>query len=57
VPVIDKSQREDGTFSREDFIYDEMRDVYPQAKSSPFRIVRSRRSSSKRLLSPVFPVE
>jgi len=28
VPVIDKSQREDGTFSREDFIYDEMRDVY-----------------------------
>ena len=27
VPVIDKSQREDGTFSREDFIYDEMRDV------------------------------
>ena len=28
VPVIDKSQREDGTFSREDFIYDEERDVY-----------------------------
>jgi len=28
VPVIDKSQREDGTFSREDFIYDEMRDIY-----------------------------
>jgi hypothetical protein len=26
VPVIDKSQREDGTFSREDFIYDAMRD-------------------------------
>jgi hypothetical protein len=26
VPVIDKSQREDGTFSREDFIYDSMRD-------------------------------
>src|SRR5271169_1427081 len=24
VPVIDKSQREDGTFSREDFIYDEV---------------------------------
>ena len=24
----DKSQREDGTFSREDSIYDEMRDVY-----------------------------
>jgi hypothetical protein len=28
VPVIDKSQREDGTFSREEFIYDEMRDIY-----------------------------
>jgi len=28
VPVIDKSQRDDGTFSREDFIYDEERDVY-----------------------------
>jgi len=26
--VIDKSQREDGTFSREDFIYDEERDIY-----------------------------
>src|SRR5579863_5669887 len=28
VPVIDKSQREDGTFSREDFSYDEMRNIY-----------------------------
>src|SRR5215467_11412196 len=28
VPVIDKSKREDGTFSRADFIYDEDRDVY-----------------------------
>jgi hypothetical protein len=28
VPVIDKSQREDGTFSREDFVYDEVRDIY-----------------------------
>jgi IS5 family transposase len=28
IPVIDKSKREDGTFSREDFIYDEVRDVY-----------------------------
>src|SRR5690242_10140841 len=28
VPVIDKSQREDGTFSREDFTYDEVRDIY-----------------------------
>src|SRR3974390_1218557 len=28
VPVIDKSTREDGTFSREDFVYDEARDCY-----------------------------
>ncbi len=28
VPVIDKSKREDGTFSREDFSYDEVHDIY-----------------------------
>jgi transposase len=28
VPVIDKSQREDGTFSREDFAFDRERNVY-----------------------------
>jgi hypothetical protein len=28
IPVIDKSKRDDGTFSREDFIYDEARDCY-----------------------------
>jgi transposase len=28
VPVIDKSKRDDGTFSREDFIYDEAHDCY-----------------------------
>ena len=28
VPVIDKSQREDGTFSREDFVFDQVRDTY-----------------------------
>jgi transposase len=28
VPVIDKSKRKDGTFSREDFIYDEASDIY-----------------------------
>jgi len=28
VPVIDKSKRDDGTFSREAFVYDEERDVY-----------------------------
>jgi transposase len=28
IPVIDNSQREDGTFSREDFIFDKERNVY-----------------------------
>jgi transposase len=28
IPVIDKSKREDGTFSREDFRYDEVTDTY-----------------------------
>jgi transposase len=28
IPVIDKSKRDDGTFSREDFIYDTERDCY-----------------------------
>jgi hypothetical protein len=28
IPVIDKSRRDDGTLSREDFIYDEARDCY-----------------------------
>src|SRR5215207_7242446 len=28
IPVIDKSKREDGTFSREDFIFDTERDLY-----------------------------
>jgi transposase len=28
IPVIDKSKREDGTFSREDFIFDDERDIY-----------------------------
>lgn len=28
IPVIDKSQRDDGTFSRDDFIYDKVRDHY-----------------------------
>jgi hypothetical protein len=28
IPVIDKSKREDGTFSREDFRFDKERDVY-----------------------------
>jgi len=28
IPVIDKSRREDGTFSREDFAFDKERDIY-----------------------------
>jgi transposase len=28
IPVIDKSKREDGTFSREDFMFDKVRDIY-----------------------------
>ncbi len=28
IPVIEKSQRDDGTFSREDFVYDATRDCY-----------------------------
>jgi hypothetical protein len=28
IPVIDKSQRDDGTFSRQDFSYDKERDCY-----------------------------
>jgi hypothetical protein len=37
IPVIDKSQRDDGTFSRDDFIYDEARDQYicPSGKILP----------------------
>ena len=28
IPVIDKSKRVDGTFSREDFTFDQERDIY-----------------------------
>jgi hypothetical protein len=28
IPVFDKSKRQDGTFSREDFTYDKERDIY-----------------------------
>ena len=39
VPVIDKSEREDDTFSREEFVYDEARDIYlcPAARRWPRR--------------------
>ena len=35
VPVIDKSQREDGTFSREDFVFDQVRDTYTCPAGNP----------------------
>jgi transposase len=35
VPVIDKSKREDGTFSREDFKYDAQRDCYVCPRGCP----------------------
>ena len=37
IPVFDKSQRTDGTFSRDDFTYDHARDTYscPAGKTLP----------------------
>ena len=37
IPVFDKSQRTDGTFSRDDFTYDHKRDCYicPAGKDTP----------------------
>jgi hypothetical protein len=37
IPVFDKSQRTDGTFSRENFVYDHASDTYrcPAAKVLP----------------------
>ncbi len=45
IPVIDKSQRKDGTFSREDFVYDPESDAYtcPGGK----RLVQFRRTYKK----------
>jgi len=49
IPVIDKSKREDGTFSRSDFQYDAKRDVYdcPGARNSEraARCMKERRFS------------
>ena len=52
VPVIDKSKRDDGTFSREDFNYDEVRDCYvcPNNKVLP-RSSRKRRSRGDDMIS------
>src|SRR5262245_21376683 len=37
IPVIDKSKRADGTFSREDFTFDKERDIYTCLRESPSR--------------------
>ena len=52
VPVIDKSKREDGTFSREDFIYDDDQDLYvcPNSKVLP-RSSRKRRPRGDDMIS------
>src|SRR6476659_3209685 len=52
VPVIDKSKREDGTFSREDFNYDNGRDCYvcPAGKTLP-RSSRKRRPRGDEMIS------
>ena len=41
IPVIDKSRRDDGTFSREDFRFDKERDVYTTRHASPWHFVRA----------------
>jgi transposase len=45
IPVIDKSRREDGTFSRADFVFDKERDVYvcPNNKAAAHNWNRARR--------------
>ena len=52
VPVIDKSKRDDGTFSREDFNYDDVCDCYvcPNDKVLP-RSSRKRRSRGDDMIS------
>ena len=52
VPVIDKSKREDGTFSREDFIYDVEHDhcICPNGKIVP-RSTRMRKARSDDMIS------
>src|SRR3954471_11342100 len=41
IPVIDKSKREDGTFSREDFTFDKAQDVYICPRGPADKRVRS----------------
>ena len=52
VPVIDKSKRDDGTFSREEFIYDDDQDLYvcPNGKVLP-RSSRKRRPRGDDMIS------
>lgn len=52
VPVVDKSKREDGTFSREDFIYYDDQDLYvcPNGKVLP-RSSRKRRPRGDDMIS------
>src|SRR5262245_59649586 len=41
IPVIDKSKRDDGTFSREDFTFDQKRNVYTSRQARPSRRLAS----------------
>ncbi|CCE10713.1 transposase (fragment) [Bradyrhizobium sp. STM 3843] len=52
VPVIDKSKRDDGTFSRDDFIYDDDHDCYvcPNGKIVP-RSTRKRKTRGDDMVS------
>ena len=52
VPVIDKSKRDDGTFSRDDFIYDNEHDSYvcPNGKIAP-RSNRKRKARGDNMVS------
>jgi len=40
IPVIDKSKRDDGTFSREDFTFDKERDIYTCPAGRPLTTTR-----------------
>ena len=40
IPVIDKSKRDDGTFSREDFTFDKERDIYTCPAGKPLTTTR-----------------
>jgi transposase len=50
IPVIDKSKREDGTFSREDFTFDKERNVYVCPAGKPLRTTGSLVNGGETLL-------